>query len=206
MWCGRRPAASRARPRKAGEGRQHGNHERLHQAMGAAGSGGALSLLPCRWLSFAQLPRAARMALTQSAATRQLPSCCGIHDTSQQCMPEVGLLQCDSPSTMPVRRTARCRRGSRLTTPGSQPPYSRSPDLPIQAAIASPHLIDPDPSPLDRSPLLGASTASLIPDTQQKTCRLLGASRSLPTHRARPQRTKKRSQAIYAWTFGAWGT
>ncbi|CAN9251087.1 unnamed protein product [Alternaria alternata] len=68
---------------------------------------------------------------------------------------------------MPVRRTARSRHGSHVAPSGSQQPYGRSPDLPTQAATASPRpSIDPVSFPLDRSPFLGASTAFLIPDAQ----------------------------------------
>ncbi|KAF1828651.1 hypothetical protein BDW02DRAFT_215100 [Decorospora gaudefroyi] len=61
---------------------------------------------------------------------------------------------------MPVRRTARSRRGSQLAPSGSQQPYGRSLDLPTQAAAAS-----PCPS-IDRSQLLGTSTTSQIPNAQ----------------------------------------
>jgi hypothetical protein len=82
-------------------------------------------------------------------------------------MPVAGLVQCDSPPTMPVRRTARSRRGSHLANPGSQQPYGQSPELPTQPATASPcPSMDPVSFPLDRSPFLGASAASQIPHTQ----------------------------------------
>ncbi|KAF1835057.1 hypothetical protein BDW02DRAFT_568477 [Decorospora gaudefroyi] len=69
---------------------------------------------------------------------------------------------------MPAQRTARSRRGSQLTTSGSQQPYGRSPDPSTQTASTS-----SCPStdllvvslPLDRSYYLGASTASQIPHT-----------------------------------------
>lgn len=65
---------------------------------------------------------------------------------------------------MPVRRTARSRRGSHVAPSGSQQPYGRSPDLPTQAATASPcPSIDPVSFPLGRSQFPGASTASQIP-------------------------------------------
>jgi hypothetical protein len=121
----------------------------------------------CRWLSVVQLAHSVQAALTRSAVTDHLPSCWGTHDTSRQCVRVVGLVQCDSPPTMPVRRTARSRRGSQLATLGSQQPYGRLPDLPTQAATASPRpSMDPVSFPLDRSSFLGASTASQIPDTQ----------------------------------------
>ncbi|CAN9211125.1 unnamed protein product [Alternaria alternata] len=68
---------------------------------------------------------------------------------------------------MPVRRTARSRRGSHVAPSGSQQPYGRSPDPPTQAATASPRLsTDPVSFPLGRSQFSGASMASQIPDTQ----------------------------------------
>ena len=68
---------------------------------------------------------------------------------------------------MPVRRTARSRRGSHLVLSGSQQPYGRSPDPPAQAATASLRpSMDPVSYPLDRSPFLGAAAASQTLDTQ----------------------------------------
>ncbi|KAF3029133.1 hypothetical protein E8E12_000333 [Didymella heteroderae] len=63
--------------------------------------------------------------------------------------------------------TERLYKGNKAHGRRSQQPYGRSPDLPTQAATASPRLsMDPVSSPLDRSPFLGAVAASQIPDTQ----------------------------------------
>jgi hypothetical protein len=68
---------------------------------------------------------------------------------------------------MPVRRTARSRRGSQPATSGPQQHYDRSPDLPTQCSTASPcPSKDLASFPLNRSPLFDASTASQIPYTQ----------------------------------------
>jgi hypothetical protein len=81
-------------------------------------------------------------------------------------MSVASLVQCGSPPTMPVRRTARSRRGSHVAPSGSQH-CGRSPDMSTQAATASPcPSMDPVSFPLGRSQFSDASTASQIPDTQ----------------------------------------
>jgi hypothetical protein len=105
----------------------------------------------CYWLSLLRRTRSARTALKRPAVG-QLPSCCETHDTLRQCMPVANLVQCGSPPTMPVRRTARSRRGSELATAGSQQPYGRSTVPPTQATTASPcPSINPTSFPLDPS-------------------------------------------------------
>jgi hypothetical protein len=81
-------------------------------------------------------------------------------------MPVIGLVQCDSPPTMPVRRTARSWRGSQLATLGSQQPYGRAPGLPTKGTASPCPSPDPVSVPLDRTQCLGASTASQISNTQ----------------------------------------
>jgi hypothetical protein len=115
--------------------------------------------------------RAARTLRPDSACPtcrhRPPPSCSRIHDTSRQRMPVVGFVQCNSPPTMPARRTTRSRRGSQLATAGSQQPYSQSPHLSAQAATASPRpSMDPVSFPPNRSQRLGASIASQILNAQ----------------------------------------